>query len=115
VAVFVQSDLRLEAEARPAVVQPGEAVVLRAVLTGPGDATSTKISAVIRDTTGQVVAEASLFDDGAHEDEEAGDGVFAGTWTAQTAGLYTVALTAVGQRTDGTAFQRVAVIAVQAN
>ncbi len=115
VAVFVQSDLRLEAEARPAVVQPGEAVVLRAVLTGPSDVTSTKVNAVIRDAGGQVVAEASLFDDGAHEDDEAGDGVFAGTWTAQTAGLYTVALTAVGQRTDGTAFQRVAVIAVQAN
>lgn len=115
VAVFVESDLRLMAEARPAVVQAGEAVTLRAVLTGPSDTASTKVSAVIRDTTGQVVAETSLFDDGAHEDDEAGDGVFAGTWTAPTAGLYTVAITAVGQRTNSETFQRVAVIAVQAN
>ncbi len=115
VAVFVQSDLRLTAEARPAVVQAGQAVVLRAVLTGPGDPTSTKVSAVVRDATGQVVAEASLFDDGAHQDDEAGDGVFAATWTPQTTGVYTVALTALGQRTDGETFQRMTVIAVQAN
>jgi len=114
-AVFVQSDLRLTGEARPAVAQAGEAVVLRAVLTGPGDTASTQVSAVTRDTTGQVVAEASLFDDGAHEDDQAGDGVFAATWAAPTAGLYTVAITATGQDTDGEAFQRVAVIAVQAN
>ena len=39
VALFVQSDLRLAAQARPAVVQAGEAVVLRAVLSGPSDVT----------------------------------------------------------------------------
>jgi hypothetical protein len=115
VAVFVESDLRLMAEARPAVVQAGEAVTLRAVLTGPGDTASTQVSAVIRDATGQVVAEASLFDDGAHEDDGASDGVFAAMWIAPTDGLYTVAINAVGQRTNGDAFQRVAVIAVQAN
>ena len=75
----------------------------------------TKVNAVIRDAGGQVVAETSLFDDGAHEDEETGDGVFGATWKAQTAGVYAVALTALGQRTDGDAFQRVTVIAVQAN
>jgi pimeloyl-ACP methyl ester carboxylesterase len=115
VAVFVESDLRLMAEARPAVAQAGEAVTWRAVLTGPTDTTSTQVSAVIRDVRGQVVGEATLLDDGAHQDDEAGDGVFGGTWTAQTAGLYTVAITAAGQRTNGDAFQRVAVIAVQAN
>jgi hypothetical protein len=111
----VQSDLRLVAEAQPAVVQAGEAVVLRAVLTGPSDVTSAKVNAVIRDTGGQAIADTPLFDDGAHQDDGASDGVFAATWTAQTASLYTVTLTAVGQRTDGDAFQRVAVIAVQAN
>jgi pimeloyl-ACP methyl ester carboxylesterase len=115
VAVFVQSDRRLVAEAQPAVVQPGQAVVLRAVLTGPSDVTSTKVKAVIRDAGGQVVAKASLFDDGAHEDDKAGDRVFGGTWTAPTAGLYTIAINAVGRQTNGNAFQRVAVIAVQAN
>ncbi len=115
VAVFVESDLRLEAEAWPAVAQAGEDVVLRAVLTGPSDVPSTKVNAVIRDAGGQAVAETSLFDDGAHQDDGASDGVFGGTWTPQAAGLYTVAVTAVGQHTSGDAFQRVAVIALQAN
>ena len=114
VAVFVQSDLRLTGEARPAVAQAGEPVVLRAALIGPGDKTSTKVSALIRDAKGNVVGELSLWDDGAHQDDEAGDGVFAATWTAPAPGVYAVALTALGQRTDGTAFQRVTAVAVQA-
>ncbi len=113
VAVFVESDLRLTGEARPAAVQPGEAVVLRAVLTGPGDAASTQVKAVIRDTGGQVVAETPLFDNGAHQDDKAGDGVFAAAWKAPAPGVYTATLTAVGQRSDGVPFQRVAVVAVQ--
>ena len=62
-----------------------------------------------------MVTETSLFDDGAHEDDGASDGVFGGQWTAQTAGVYTIALTAVGQRTDGETFQRVTGIALEAN
>jgi len=115
VAAFVWSDLRLTAEAQPAVTKAGEDVVLRAALTGPSDGTSTKVSAVIRDAKGSVVGELPLWDDGAHGDEEAGDGVFAAPWTPQAPGLYTVALTAVGHRTDGNAFQRVTVIVVEAN
>jgi hypothetical protein len=115
VAVFVESDLRLTGEARPAVVQPGEAIVLRAVLSGPGDVASTQVNAVIRDAAGQVVAETPLFANGAHEDDKAGDGVFAVAWKAPTSGVYTASLTAVGQRTDGIPFQRVAVVAVQVN
>lgn len=115
VAVFVQSDWRLAAEARPAVVQAGEAVVLRAFLTGLMDTTHAKVKAIIRDTNGNVVGELSLWDDGAHEDDAAGDGVFAAVWTTPAPGIYAIAFTAVGQRTDGEAFQRVTVVAVQAN
>jgi pimeloyl-ACP methyl ester carboxylesterase len=113
VAVFVQSDLRLAGQARPTVVEASQAVMLRAVLTGPADPASTTVRAVIRDATGRVVAELSLLDDGAHEDDGAGDGVFGGSWTAEVAGLYTVTLTAAGQRADGDAFQRVTVVAVR--
>ena len=84
VAVFVQSDLRLLGEARPAVVPAGKVVALRAVLTGPSDTTSTKVSAVIRDAGGRVVAGEFLFDDGTH------DAFNEWAWTADEDELFSI-------------------------
>jgi hypothetical protein len=115
VAVFVQSDLQLTAETRPSVARAGESIEVRAALTGPVDPGGTTVSAVIRDATGRVVGEVPLFDDGAHGDDGAGDGVFAARWTANAPGLYSVTLTAAGRRGDGAAFQRVTAVAIQVN
>ncbi|MFQ5857299.1 MAG: esterase/lipase family protein [Anaerolineae bacterium] len=113
VAAFLQSDLRLAVETPSPAVPAGQPVAMRATLSGPVALETTTATATIRDARGEVVGEVTLLDDGAHEDGQAGDGVFGGVWTPAGAGLYSVAVTASGQNLAGNPFQRLAVLAVE--
>lgn len=114
VAVFVLSELQLHAEAEPVVVSAGQAVHLRASLTGVADPTRTTVSATMRDVAGQPVATVTLLDDGVHDDGRPADGTFGASWVPERPGLYTVTVEATGRRAQGGPFRRIAVVAVQA-
>jgi len=113
VAVFVLSDLQLDAEAEPIIAVTGQAVQLRATLKGATDLASTAVSATIRDAVGQPVTTVNLLDDGSHDDGGSNDGTFGGSWTPDRPGLYTVTIEAIGGHVEGGAFRRITVIAVQ--
>jgi pimeloyl-ACP methyl ester carboxylesterase len=114
VAAFLQSDLRLSVETPSPVVSAGQSVPIRVTLSGPIAPETVAVTATVRDTRGDDVAEVRLFDDGAHDDGQAGDGIFGGAWVPAEAGLYTVAVTASGQNEASHAFQRLGVVAVRA-
>ncbi|MFQ5343720.1 MAG: choice-of-anchor X domain-containing protein, partial [Anaerolineae bacterium] len=114
VAAFLQSDLRMDVETPSPVVPAGQVIPIRAILSGPVSLKTAAATATVRDTQGQIAGETVLFDDGAHGDARAGDGVFGGTWTAARAGLYTIAVTATGQNVAGAAFQRLGLLAIEA-
>lgn len=114
VAAFLQSDLRMTLETPSPVVPAGQSVPIRAILSGPASLETTAVTAEVRDARGDVVGEAEMLDDGAHNDSQAGDGVFGGSWTPARAGLYTVAVTTTGRNVAGNAFQRLGVLALEA-
>lgn len=114
VAAFLQSDLRLAVEAPFPVVRAGEPTPIRATLAGPVALSPVAVTAEVRDRRGSIVGEVALFDDGAHDDGQAGDGVFKSEWTPGEAGLYTVAVTASGEGEAGNAFQRLGMVAIEA-
>lgn len=113
VAAFLQSDLRLAVETSSPIVSAGQSVTIRAILSGPVALKTVTARATVRDMQGEAVGEVALFDDGAHDDGEAADSVFAGTWQTEGPGLYSIAVTASGQTTAGNAFQRLGLLAVE--
>ncbi|MFQ5595182.1 MAG: alpha/beta fold hydrolase, partial [Anaerolineae bacterium] len=114
VAAFLQSDLRMGTETDSPVVAAGKSVPIRATLSGPVAQQTVTAIAKVRDARGNEVSETPMSDDGAHGDGKAGDGVYGSSWTPMEAGLYTIVVMATGQNMAGTAFQRVGVLAVEA-
>jgi hypothetical protein len=112
VALFVQSELRLTVDTPSPVVPANKPVPIRATLSGPVEVKTVEAVATVRNMYGQVVGEVTLFDDGAHDDGQAGDGVLGGAWVPMAADLYTVVVTASGQNGAGNAFQRLGMLAV---
>lgn len=114
VAAFLKSDLHLRGETPSPVVPAGQPIPIHATLSGPVAAETATAIATVLDGRGNTVAEVTLFDDGAHDDGQAGDGAFGGTWTPARSGPYTVAVTASGRDRAGNAFQRLEILAVEA-
>ena len=77
-----------------------------------GEVTSWVASAaaqvILMDDTNEI-RRFTLYDDGQHEDAQAGDGLYAYVWTnVADVGVYSLLFNASGMRTDGCAFARVA-------
>lgn len=113
VAAFLQSDLRLTVDTPLPVVSAGQPVTIRATLSGPVALKTASARATVRDAHGNPIAEATLFDDGAHDDGQVGDGILAGAWPTSATGLYSIAVAASGKTTAGNAFQRLGLLAVE--
>jgi pimeloyl-ACP methyl ester carboxylesterase len=114
VVATVDTDLTMTAEADPAVTGPGADVTLRAELRSAAAPKEVTVQAKVREEATGSITEVKLFDDGAHGDGAAGDGVFAAPWRPKKAGEYTVVIAATGKDSTGSAFERLSVIGVQA-
>lgn len=88
----------------PDGVSAGDPLVLQTVVQG-ASSDSADAWAELRRPAGAVAVQ--LFDDGAHDDGGAGDGVFgASTWATPEAGTYDVAVTVTGVDVNGTSYER---------
>lgn len=109
VSIAAQSDLHL-AYLGPGSAPVGEPMLLRVALGQTHDETTTlpqTASFKLVSVTGQGADQnITLFDDGLHQDGEAGDGIYGGMVTPAAAGWWRVM--ASGQWPDGTSYQRLA-------
>jgi hypothetical protein len=109
----LDTDLLMNTEVQPGVVNAGETVALRATFSGPARPRTARVRALVRNARGDMIAEIPMLDDGQHQDGDAGDETFGGVWHTEEAGEYTAVIEATGTNDAGNSFERLSVMGVE--